>query len=84
MKEVAEYAAEPWKKLAPHEKKRYENMAKSHKEHDKKYGERYTSQGKAISELQKEELEKKKKIENQKKAVCKLIDDAVAYESKFV
>lgn len=69
--------------MSAREKERYEKMAKQYKAQDKSHGERFTSQGKAISELKREEEEKRCKVEDQKRAVVKLIDDAVRSGSKY-
>lgn len=83
LKDVADAASDPWKAISAREKERYEQMAKAHKAQDKKHGERYTSQGKPLSELKKEKEEKEQKVEDQKRAVVKLIDDAVRNDSKL-
>ncbi|XP_063699028.1 protein maelstrom homolog isoform X2 [Culicoides brevitarsis] len=80
MREVATAASEPWRSVSAREKQRFENMAKAHKEQDKKHGERYTSQGKSLSEVAREEEERKLREENKKKTIVKLIDDAVQDE----
>lgn len=80
---MAKAASEPWKNITPRDKDRYERMAKAAKDQDRKFGERYTSQGKALSELAREEEEKKRKIDDQKRSVVKLVDDAVQNDSKY-
>lgn len=82
MKDVAFAASEPWKHIGAREKERYEMMAKKHKAQDKISGERYSSQGRPLSEVKREEEEVQRKEDGKKREIVKIIDGAVANDSK--
>uniref|UniRef100_A0A336KZF2 CSON001911 protein n=1 Tax=Culicoides sonorensis TaxID=179676 RepID=A0A336KZF2_CULSO len=79
LKEVSHAASSTWKEMSPSQRERFELLAKIEKQKDRKHGERYTSQGRPISEVRREEEEKRAKEEAQKQAVVKLIQDAVRH-----
>lgn len=82
MKEVAEAAAPFWKNLTAEEKGPYEARAKEEKMKQKMHGERYTSLGIPLSQVQREEDEKKNKALKQRETIDKILEEAVNEKRK--
>lgn len=82
MRDVSIHAAEPWKKLNNDQKEKYERMAKAHKQQVKQHGERYTSQGIPLSQVQKEDEERQRKLDDRKTKIDEILNDAVVCESE--